>query len=492
MTAVDRRSSGPGRRFRPKGRLPGVGRPSGFSAGRSAAVAALAGAGLATYFLAVHPRPASAQEGAGLAAVRDTLSLDRAQEIARRRSPEIRRAVAGQSRAHAERRADWGAFLPQASAGASLSRSEFTTVTFPAPDGTAERLDEPRTSTTHGASQSLSLSWDLLRGGRRFAEFSAGAARTTAADRRVSAAERRVAGQVKAAYYDALQQQRLVEVAERQLEGRRRDLEVARRRYELAAVSRSDVLGARIALNQAEIALSDARGLADQFQRQLQAAMGVEGRVEADLVLREVGELPDASRLDPEALVRRALATDPEAAALQADVSAASAAAWSARSSYLPTIQLRYGLTRSETLGPEGSLFNFDLSNDGSSFSVSASWNLFDGFGRESQVAAQTAAKREAEAALVQRRLQLRQEVRDLTDEILRRARRLEVQEENFRLAEERLDMAREQYRLGTISYFDLQNAIRDLTSSEQAVIRERYAYLKAWAGLEERVGEVP
>lgn len=458
---------------------PGRRRPVAAGPARLAALAVLAAAA-----------SAAAQEPASPTAV-DTLTLDRALEIARSRSPEIRRALAGQSRAHAERRADWGAFLPQASAGASLSRSEFTTVTFPAPDGTAERLDEPRTSTTHGASQSLSLSWDLLRGGRRFAELSAGAARTTAADRRVSAAERRVAGEVERAYYDALQQQRLVDVAERQLEGRRRDLEVARRRYEMAAVSRSDVLGAEIAVNQGEIALSDARTLSHQFERRLRTAMGVEERLAADLVLRDVEALPDASALETDAFVRRALETDPEAAALRADLSAASASAWSARTSYLPTIQLRYGLTRSETLGPEGDFLNFDLSNDGSSFSVSASWNLFDGFSRESQVASQTAAKREAEAALLQRRLQLRQEVRDLTEEILRRARRLEVQEENLRLAQERLEMAREQYRLGTISYFDLQNAIRDLTGSEQAVIQERYEYLKAWAGLRERVGEI-
>ncbi len=163
---------------------------------------------------------------------------------------------------------------------------------------------------------------------------------------------------------------------------------------------------------------------------------------------------------------------------------------WGARTGYLPDISLSYGLSRSETLGPEGDFFNFDLDNRARSFVVSVSWNLFDGFGRERAVAEAAASKRRAEAELLRQRLDLRTAVRNASEEIGRRAERLGIQERKLDLAAQRLELAREQYRLGTITYFDLQNAIRDLTDAELAVIQERYEYLKAWARLEERVGE--
>lgn len=418
-----------------------------------------------------------------------TLTLAEAIRVALDRSPDVRQAVAAQASAHAARRADWGAFLPNASAGLSLSRSSFRSVTFPEPEGSAGRLEEPREGTTQGASQRFSLSWNLLEGGGRFARLRSGAAASRAADRRVAAAERSVVARVKERYYDALMQQRLAEAATRQLAGRREDLDVTRQRYELAAVTRSDLLGAEIVVADAELALLDARDQAAGFRRELASILGVEVPGEA-FELADVEGLPDAAGLDAEALLSRALATDPSLGAAAAEAAAAAAGVWGARTGYLPDISLSYGLSRSETLGPEGDFFNFDLDNRARSFVVSVSWNLFDGFGRERAVAEAAASKRRAEAELLRQRLDLRAAVRNASEEIGRRAERLGIQERKLDLAAQRLELAREQYRLGTITYFDLQNAIRDLTDAELDVIQERYEYLKAWARLEERVGE--
>ncbi|MDT8437243.1 MAG: TolC family protein, partial [Gemmatimonadota bacterium] len=56
-------------------------------------------------------------------------------------------------------------------------------------------------------------------------------------------------------------------------------------------------------------------------------------------------------------------------------------------------------------------------------------------------------------------------------------------------LAAERLNLAREQYRLGSIQYFNLQQAIDRLTQAEQSLYTDRYDYLIRWAELEQRVG---
>jgi outer membrane protein TolC len=66
------------------------------------------------------------------------------------------------------------------------------------------------------------------------------------------------------------------------------------------------------------------------------------------------------------------------------------------------------------------------------------------------------------------------------------------VLERNVELAEEGLELTREQYRLGTVQYINLQRAIDDLDAAEQQAFEQRYELLKRWAELEELAGGGP
>lgn len=424
----------------------------------------------------------------------DTLALERAVAVALERSPDVRAAAARADGAAADVRAAWGSLLPTASANASFSRVDFRTVTFPAPEGSSERLDAPLESIRKGSSQGVGLRWDLLQGGRWFSGPREAAAARRAASLRLTAAERQTAAAVKRAYYEALAADRLAAVAERQLEERRRDLEVARRRYEIAAAERTDVLGAEIELGTAELALLEAHDAAQAARRALWVEMGLDPEAARPAALVDPPGPPgpeDAEALDVDALVGRALATQPELSALEAEAEAAAASQWSARSRYLPEVSLSLGLQRSESLGPDGRFFVLDPSNRTTSFSLSASWTLFDGFQRERETAVAAMRERVARADRTRRALALEKEVRDLAEEVRSRSRRLALRERTAELAERRVEMARERYRLGGIDYLQLLSAVDQLTQAERALTRERYDLLKAWADLEERVGDV-
>lgn len=445
--------------------------------------------------VALRAQEAELPARAPLDAPGDTLSLEQAVEVALGESPEVNRARAGLEAAGAGRLAAWGSFLPTASAFLSLGRNEFTRTTFVGEEGVAQTLPEPLESTSKSSSQGLSFGWTLLEGGRRFPALGEAAATDRAAGHRLSLAEREVVGTVERAYYEALQQQRLVDVAERQLQARGRDLEVARRRYEIAAVNRADVLGAEIQVGQAELALLEARRALGTARRALRVAMGMEPEAASEPALRDVEDVPRpaaAAALDPARLVGRLLDTHPEIRALDAEADAVSAGVWTARTRYLPTIDLSYSLNRSQSLGPEGNLFTFDPSDRSQSLSISASWSLFDGFDRERATQQAQAEVRRVEADAQARRQALEKEVRDFVDEIRSRADRLQLLERNRELAERRLEMTREQYRLGSADYTALAQAIEQLTSAERQVITERYAFLRAWAELEQRVGRIP
>jgi outer membrane protein len=428
---------------------------------------------------------------APLSGQQQQLTLEEAIRTALVHNPIMSSAEASVSAAAARRWADWGAFLPTASASASVSRTNFTTVTFQNPDGTTTVLDDPIEDISK--SNSTGLNFGLQLGPDQFINLGAGGARKDAADYRLAATSRDVVRQVKVAYFDALKAQALAGVAERQAAARRQDFEVTENRYRIAAASRSDLLGAEIDLRNAELRQMDTEDGFVAALRLLRTTLGQDGAAadRADVVLVDPAGVPDASTLDADRLVTAARTNNPDLQAAAADVRAASASVWSARASYLPTLNFGLNLGRGRQVAADESLFTFSPANTSRGFSISASWQLFTGFQRKQRNAEASQQLVAAQATVTAEELRVEREVRNLVDQLRRRSHRLEVLERSADLANERLDLAREQYRLGSIAYFNLQQAIESLDQAQQDVLDERYELLKDWAELEQRVGDV-
>ncbi len=423
------------------------------------------------------------------AAAQQVLTLEGALEMALTRSPTLESAEASAAAASSARWADWGAFLPTARANASLAATDFTNVTYLTPEGSPAIIDPPLTDNSKSSNASLSFGLGLLNP-ERIANVKAGAARKDAAYLRLTAAQRTVIRDVKRSYFEALKQRRLLEVAERQLDARRVDLEVTQDRYRIAAASRSDLLGAEIDASDAELRVLQTEDALGAAVRALQVQMADPVSIEAGLVtLVEVDRVPDADLLDVSSLVRAAHQSNPSLAALLKDESAAKQDLWAARATYLPQIDLGFVFGRGLQLGRDQSLFEFSPANTSTSFQIIGSWSLFEGFERKRQTAAADERVTRARSDWTAGALQLDKDVRDLVQEIQRRDQRLEILERNRILADERLELAREQYRLGSIPYFNLQQAIDRTTQAEQSLFTERYDYLIRWADLEEIVG---
>lgn len=424
----------------------------------------------------------------------DTLTLDAALQVALGKNPDLSAARARLSGEMAGRWADWGAFLPDVTGRADFDRTNATRLTFEGEDGTSREAPEPISFTRKSATRQLSLEWTLLEGGRRILDLKEGAARADAARHRVSVNERQVVGRVKRTYFEALKQQKLVDVARRQLEARREELEVTRERVDAGVGTRTDLLGAQGEVGQAKLALLDARDLASRERRSLREEMGVHGRGDrrgdySFQGLRDVEMLPDVGKLRFERLVEQALSTDPEIRALDADARAASAASSSAWTRYLPEVRASYARIRSESGGPEAPFFDFDPNDSFGSLGLTISWNLFEGFDRRERTGRARAELSEARAERRKRTLEIERQIGNLLSELRRRSERLDVLERNFELARERLELARESYETGIRTFDELQVFIDEDRAAEEALSTERYEYLKLWADLEELVG---
>ncbi len=417
----------------------------------------------------------------------DTLDITRAIRIAMSESPVLRMSRTQADRAGADQLAAWGAFLPRAGVDASLSRSSFSRTTFVGEEGLSETLPQTLSSSSQGASQGINLNWTLLDGGRRFSEISRSAASLRAAHRRYDDQQRTVVLAVRREFLEALRRQDLLELTRDQITDRELELDIARRRYEIAAVERTDVLAAQSQLLDARIRLLSEENQLRNGLRQLVVSMGLPPESGDGLVLAGDEGMPRGLP-NIDLIVESAVTSDPGLLALDAERSAAAASLWSARLNYLPTINVGLGWGRGENFGPEDSFWQFDPGDTSHRFSITASWNLFDGFRREVQNAQASAAKRQAEEDLRSRRLEIERDVRRFGSEIEEWAQTLELLEQQYEISRERLDMEQERYRLGTASFLQLQSAIDAVQRAETSLIQNQYNYLIAWANLSEYI----
>ncbi|WP_419948761.1 TolC family protein [Candidatus Palauibacter sp.] len=421
----------------------------------------------------------------------DTLDIGRAVQIALTESPTLRMTQAQADQAGAARLAAWGAFLPTAGGTMNLGRNTRNVGTYEAEEGPAERLAERLSYTSQSASQSFGLNLTLLEGGRRFAELRGASAGVRAAQRRLDDQQRQVIVSVRREFLDALRRQELLELTRSQIADRELELDIAQRRYEIAAVERTDVLAAESGVLNARIRLIAEQNQLEAGLQRLVVSMGLPPDASDGLVLTGDEGMP-VGLPDVDLIVRTALSSDPELAALEADRSAASAALWAARTNYLPTITAFLNWGRSESFGPDASFWQFRPGDTGQSFGVSVSWNIFNGFLREQQHAQASSQRRQAEEDLRRRRLEIERDVRQFGADIQRLAESLELLERDYAISRERLEMEQERYRNGTGSFIGLQQAVQAVQGAEISLIQSEYDYLIAWSNLAEYVEAGP
>ncbi len=414
------------------------------------------------------------------------LDLGQAVGLALERSPQLATDRAAASAAGADRRAAWGAFLPTANVNLGLNRNDFTRTTFEGEDGVSETLPEPLTSGSQNANQGISLNWTLFDQGRRFSTLSQQGANIRVAQRQLDDRRAAVVAATSRAFYEALRSQRLLDLVNRQIADRELELDIAQRRYAIAAVERIDILAAESNLLDAQVGLLRSQRQTATALRALAVEMGYAPDAGPGTVLEDVDLLPSAESIDPAAMASAALAQDPELLQLDAQIAAASAGLWSARSAYLPRISASLNYGRSQSFGLAESFFQFSPGDNSRGFSVSAQWTLFDGFAREQQTSRASSQRRQAEESLRRRRLEIEREVRGFAAEIGQLAETLTLAQRSLEIAQERLTMSRQMYRNGTIDFTALQQAISGVTSAEQQLINVRFDYLTAWVNLHE------
>lgn len=405
-----------------------------------------------------------------------SLSLSQALEIGRRENPGLRQASYQRSAAGAGLWEAYGNLLPRI--GLQGQAQRFEGGTFAILGG---EFESPSTYTT-------AYQWDfthsLLDAGRDLFRIRAARADARQAVAAYDLEWWATRADIQAQYLEARRQQALATQARREVERRAEHLRLAEARHAAGAVTRSDILEARLSLGQGEVAVLEA----------------LQGQQEAILALRRLlgGELgPGAVRLtsdfevfDPpfeiESLLARAYERQPSLREIDAQEQADAANLWIARSTYLPSLQFQYGLSRSVV---DTSDFQFSDFDDRAFYAVSLSWELFDGFSRHHQASQANAALQSARAERERRRLEVEEGVRTAHSRLLTAHAAYRTNLTNVELAREDLRLGEGRYETGAGSFLDLLDARVRASQAETDVIGSTYDFYQALVELERASG---
>ena len=382
---------------------------------------------------------------------------------ARSRNADVKLAAARVQEAEALAREVGAARYPEVLAGASATRTRFSSEVIPAPQASV-----PLERSQYALSASTSFEIDFWGRLSRTAEAARALLLASRYSQDVVALS--LSGATAQAYFAARSLEAQVEVLARTIEARRESLSLARTRADAGLASQLDVY-------QAESALADALAQRREAERQrslTERALGqLTGRLDLRILPGNLFDLP-LPPTPPAELPSALLARRPDIRAAEATMIAANAQIGAARAALFPTVAL------TGSLGAQSAELS-DLLASGAgvwSLGLSALAPIFDSGRREARVE-QAQARRAQALAGYQRAIETAfREVADALASVEQSAGAEADLAARLEAARSALELSNERYRAGYSPFLEVLDAQRTANEAELAFVRNRQARL--------------
>ena len=438
--------------------------------------------------LATAPISAIAQTQDPASQVPARLTLEEALRLARTHSPGYQQVMNDMEVADARIRSAWGSLLPTLGTTMSLSGGQSTTETYVDPTGKPQRLDDPQISKGSSLSQGIGANFMLFNGGQNWRNLDVQRASARATEASVAIRASDLDAAVRQAFYRSLRATQSIALSERLLASAQDRLRQTEALFRAASKGQVDVLGAQVDVAQSEMALEAARDDATKARLALALIIGMR----SDGAFEVVGELPevfDPATLNVESLVATAVTSNPIVRQQEQSAIVARKQAASASGSRWPTISGGFSYGRSVNVPDYGAYRYLNPQNSHMGLSLSASLPLFSGFSTTTQIKAAHAAAEDARFQLLQARLQVESDVRSAFIDLQNAFSSLRLADRQASLSEQRLTLSQEQYRMGSITFSELQLMIDRAATAQRDALNARFNWITNWINLEQRVG---
>jgi len=338
----------------------------------------------------------------------------------------------------------------------------------------------------------LVVDYTIFDFGRRLQEVAISRSNLLTANFLFNDTHRQIIFQVMAAYYRVLNSKGQEDAQEANLKNAQTVQNAAEARLHEGLATLPDVLEARSATAQADYDLQAAIGATEIAHGDLATTLGISPvnsfQVESIQNLTIPQELP----YTVETSIDRALAQRPDLMQQVEQLRAAGAEIKAAKTAYLPTLSFdgSGGLARTyaqQNLGPG----LYSPTQETWDAKLSLTWNLFDGFARESRLAKARADQKQASAEVDAVRDQVENQVWAAYSTARTALRQQRAAAALLAAASESYDAAMQSYSFGVRSQIDVVSAQRALAAARTADVSARTQLLTGIAALAFQTGDL-
>ena len=404
------------------------------------------------------------------------ITLSQAILMAQKNAPSAVQARGSIRTADATVKQSYAAFLPSFNVSAGTQRQA------------GDRFDTqgnlvPFTGNPTNYSTGLNTSLQLFDGGRRFFDIKRTKSDVNAAEAGETVSQYQIALQVKQQYYNILAARESRSAANAAVQQAGEQFKASSLRLRAGAATVSDSLRSLVQLGNARLASLTAENnlqLANATLTRLVASPQTVTATVSDTIDQQV-VIPDMAELQP--LVDRA----PAIRQADAQLASAHASVRSAKTSFLPTVNMNFsrsgsGLDPQFGFGDKRYAYNQNLS-------FSMAFPLFNNLNREVNVARAIVTEDVAEANLRDAKYLAHQTLVQSLGQMRTAQQQVAIQTITVTAAAEDLRVQQKRYQLGATTLLDLLTSQTQLDNARTALIRARYDYRVAKAQLEALIG---
>jgi len=289
---------------------------------------------------------------------------------------------------------------------------------------------------------------------------------------------------VKERYYNLLKAEKLLEVAEETLKSSEESYKRAQVLFEVGKVPKSDVLKAKVRLENDRLSLITAQNDLSVARASLNHVLGFD----VNNKIKVIGKLdiPEYA-IDYENVVNNAFQYHPNLLKNQFDLKASKASVGMAVSSFLPSIGAYYSYSWSHSdINELKNMFDTDYSWY---LGIGASMPIFQGFSRIAEVSKAKLNKMSQIKEMEQVKRDVALEAQQSYFYLNQAKKKIGVTQETVDSAEEDLRLNKEKYRLGSGTMLDLLYAQVSYSQAKSNHIQALYDYKYAIAWIEKAMG---
>lgn len=407
------------------------------------------------------------------AAGETVLGLDKAVDLALHNNPGVEIAVQQCRQGQGQYTQAKSGYLPKVTAGGDYGR-QYVKDLQPEDEGTV----------SHGSIGLTQLIYDF---GKTTGIIDAGRFSLQASEANLHQSMQDIVLELKEAFYNVLEKQRLVDVAKEAVDNYAQHLYRARRYFDAGVRTRIDVTNAQVNLSNAKLDLLRAESDLKAARVDFENVLGMRpnsGEYSLQIMVTALEQLAASKpAMDTSLDVLLATAFENRADMRQVHLltQAAESDIASARGGFFPTIGANAQYDGYDT----------DLENlrDQWNVSVGLTWELFSGLRTTGEVVEAKARYRELMAGLNDLKLSI---TREVTESFLRadeNRKGVDLADETLGLAKENLVLADGRYQAGLSDIIEFNDAQLNLTRAQSNLVTTYYEYLTALARIERAVG---